>query len=529
MYRLVFLTGARKGRRLAVQQGTLLIGRDHDVQLDLREDEEVSRHHATIEQRADGYYLTDLGGTNPVEVNGQKVRGVIKLQPDDQIEIGRTLMQFQVVETAVASTRRTAGLLQVATFSLMGLLLLAQVAYWFLFPRLQQAPLLPEPPPAPVDPLVQDLERALAAATADEPAPRLPLPKDPIRPPAAATGEVQDLRIAVAEMRRQVENLAAAATNLPPAQPDSNTLAAAAAAQAAASNAAAQAATQLTQAKTRLAEALALEQRGDLAAADQALERLQAQVPDFVPAYVERARIFEKRGLLTQAGEQWTQVLNRSTGTPLYDQAATQRQRLARAEIIQALERPTPAPAATTGSVPAVVAATPAPQLPGLIHIATLNRDKFEASRDYDEMRVVHAELRPHPGLGLVEVDEVAVQVTFYDRDTRTGQVHPTRAVAPREPFRIEGVWRANETKTVTAADVVARDFRRDEAAREGGPSEYAGVRVSVFYKGRLQDEDAVPKDLLKQPAPAAPVRPARVPARATPQAEEDPNAPVAI
>ena len=54
-------------------------------------------------------------------------------------------------------------------------------------------------------------------------------------------------------------------------------------------------------------------------------------------------------------------------------------------------------------------------------------------------------------------------------------------------------------------------------------------MRVSVFYKGRLQDEDAVPKDLLKQPAPAAPVRPARVPARATPQAEEDPNAPVAI
>lgn len=528
MYRLVFLTGARKGRRLAVQQGTLLIGRDHDVQLDLREDDEVSRHHATIEQRADGYYLTDLGGTNPAEVNGQKVRGVIKLQPDDQIEIGRTLMQFQVVETAVATMRRTAGPLQVATFSLMGLLLLAQVAYWVLFPRLQQAPLLPEPPPAAADPLVEDLERALAAATAEEPAPRLPLPKDPARPPGA-TGEVQDLRIAVAEMRRQVENLAAAASNLPPAQPDSNTLAAAAAAQAAASNEAAQAAALLAQAKTQLAAALALEQRGDVAAADQALEHLQALAPDFVPAYVERARLFEKRGQLTQAGEQWTQVLKRSTGTPLYDQAATQRQRLARAEIIQALERPTPAPTPAPGGGPVVVPVTPTPQLPGLIHIAALNREKFEASRDYDEMRVVHAELRPHPGLGLVEVDEVAVQVTFYDRNTRTGQVQPTRAVAPREPFRIEGVWRAHETKTVTAAYVVARDFRRDEAAREGGPSEYAGVRVSVFYKGRLQDDDAVPKDLLKQPAPAAPTKAPRTPARSTPRADEDPNAPVAI
>jgi predicted component of type VI protein secretion system len=99
MYRLVILTGARKGHRLVVQKGNLLIGRAPDVQLDLRDDDTVSHHHAVIEDGADGYYLREMGGLNPPEVNGQPVRGVLKLKADDQIEIGRTLMQFQVPTT----------------------------------------------------------------------------------------------------------------------------------------------------------------------------------------------------------------------------------------------------------------------------------------------------------------------------------------------------------------------------------------------------------------------------------------------
>lgn len=523
MYRLVFLTGARKGRRVAVQQGNLLIGRDHDVQLDLREDDEVSRHHAVIEEQADGYVLRDLGGMNPAQVNGQPVRGAIKLKQDDQIEIGRTIMQFQLVQAAVSSARRSAGPLQVLTFSLMALLMLGQAAYWLIFPRLHQAPIADLPPrtqPAAVvnagtdsvDPLQAELEKAVAQATAEEQTPVLPPPATPTPAPAAVTGEVQDLRSAVANLRKEVESLAAAATDLPPAAVTSE----------AGADASPPVATNLpTRAKTLLAEALALEQHADLEEADALLERIQVETPSFVPAYVERARLYEKRGMLKKAGEQWTQVLNLSTGTPLYDQAAAERQRLARAEIMLTVAKPASTPDSSGGV-----------QLPRILRIVSIEREKFEATQDYDEMRQVRVALRPRPSEGAIDVDDVAVTVTFYDRDAVAALVHPTRALADKNPLTLEGLWRPGEQRMITAAYMVPRDFRRQEAAAHGGSSQYEGVRVRVFYKGKLQDEASVPKDLLKLPAPPSPALPTRVPPpapRPVAPPADDPSAPVSL
>ena len=528
MYRLVFLTGTRKGRRLAVSQGTLLIGRDHDVHLDLREDDEVSRHHAHIEERADGCFLTDLGGRNPTEVNGQVVRGSIKLKAGDQIQLGRTLMEFQAIEAARGDTRRAVSMLQSATFGLVIALLVAQVAYWIFFPRLTRmdaAKAAPKPEQT-IDPIEAELARALAQAAADERAPDLPPPATPATPAGSVTGEVETLRAAVAELRKQVAGLATTPSNPPPAAAETNVAAASEAERLRAERAAAaaKAAEAEAHAKELLADAVALEQRGKPDEAVLALARAQQVAPDFVPAYVERARMLEKRGKLTEAADEWTQVLTRSNGTPLYDQAAAERRRLARAEIMQALDRPAPPGPAATPAVPGFDPA-PTPTLPRLLRIASIERERFEAGRDYDEMRVAHAALRAHPGLGDVEVNAVAVTVTFYDRDTKSGRVHPTRAVAPRTPFRVEGLWKPNEEKTVTAAYVVAKNFRRDEEQREGERSEYEGVRVRVFYRDRLQDEDAVPKDLLKQPAPPPPEK---WPAQRAPAAD-DPNAPVRV
>lgn len=532
MYRLVFLTGARKGRRVAVQQGSLLIGRDHDVQLDLREDDEVSRHHAIIEQQADGYFLRDLGGMNPAQVNGQPVRGVIKLKQDDQIELGRTIMQFQVVEDASASTRRSAGPLQILTFSLMALLLLGQAAYWVIFPRLHQAP-LPDrksrrpPAPAPAAPgadtLQADLERAIAQAQAEEHAPALPPPPIPMEVASVPTGDVQNLRNTVADLRKQVETLASSVTNLsavaPPTTPDNADAIPRPDAGAA------------DQAKAMLAEALALEQHAKLVEADALLERIQATAPSFVPAYVERARLYEKRGMLTKAGEQWTQVLNLSTGTPLYDQAANERQRLARAEIMLTVTKSGPAASPQAG-------AADENQLPRALRIASIEREKFEANLDYDEMRQVRVALRPRASEGDIDVDDVAVTVTFYDRDDLADRVQPTRAMAPQEPLTLEGLWRAGEQRTITAAYIVPRNFRREESTTHSVRCRYEGVRVRVFYKGRLQDEESVPKDLVKLPPPPAPKERARTPAAAAaPVAKprpaappiDDPSAPVSL
>ena len=90
MYRLIFLNGALKGRRVAVQQGSLLIGRDPSCQLDLQDDEKVSHQHAVLEQRGDEVWIKDLESLNKTEVNGQVIQEVC-LKPGDRIEIGRTL------------------------------------------------------------------------------------------------------------------------------------------------------------------------------------------------------------------------------------------------------------------------------------------------------------------------------------------------------------------------------------------------------------------------------------------------------
>lgn len=539
MYRLVFMTGPHKGRRVAVRQGPLLIGRDHDVQLDLRDDDEVSRHHALIEPQPDGYLLKDLGARNPVLVNGQAVRGAIKLRHNDQIEIGRTLMQFHLLEPQTAAgSRRTSGPLQAVTFTLMALFLTAQVAYWIIFPlfhrqplaepapRTKQAPATPqksaaepaaaapaaEPSPKR-DRLLEELARADRKAKADERAPDLPPPPLDIasqlvaqvrgvvtdRPPA----EVAVLQEAVADLRQQVKNLADAATNgleavSPPAPPSAAEVV-------------------LARAKDMIAAALVQEQRGNLSEADAQLERVQAMLPAFVPAYVERARLYEKRGMLKKAGEQWTQVLNRSEGTALYDQAAAERQRLARAEVTITVARPDPRSAAPEQA-----------SLPRTIRVAAIEREKFEAGPDFEEMRVVRVQLRPRPSEGDLDVDDVRVVVSFYDRDEKTGRLHLTRCVAPKEPLVVDGLWRAGEQKSVTAAYMVAPTFRAEEQRKHGARSRYEGVRVRVYYKGQLQDEEAVPRELIRQPAPPGPAAPP-APAPARPAAADDPNAPMTL
>mgnify|MGYP001767828068 CR=1 FL=1 len=66
-YRLVFISGPQKGKRLTVQQGAVVIGRDPDCAIAIADDE-VSRRHAVIEERPQGVYVRDLGSMNGVVV-----------------------------------------------------------------------------------------------------------------------------------------------------------------------------------------------------------------------------------------------------------------------------------------------------------------------------------------------------------------------------------------------------------------------------------------------------------------------------
>lgn len=96
---LVVVSGGEKdvGQRVLVDR-TLLIGRDPEAALSLS-DLLVSWHHASIEDRGDDWALVDLGSTNGVALNGEKVKDA-PLAPNDTLVIGDTVLRFELQDGA---------------------------------------------------------------------------------------------------------------------------------------------------------------------------------------------------------------------------------------------------------------------------------------------------------------------------------------------------------------------------------------------------------------------------------------------
>lgn len=537
MYRLIFLNGRLKGRRVAVQQGTLLIGRDSSCQIDLADDERVSREHARIEQRGGAIWIKDLGALNKTVVNDKPVDEA-RLNHGDRIEIGGTMLEFQVIDASPVGARRRMGKVQAITYVAIGLVLLMEAVFVFLFPLWQSQNIPPAEKSVKVaavtgTPLTvaQELEQArarLAAATQEVAA-------TTSASPAAVAAEVEELRAAVAGLREQLQGMVAGpvtgggdvatavATSSAPVAVTSTPSDVAATVAPTSAPVVAEAASvadavpsplidearpedepllveerpeedPLTErAKELLALALEEVARANYIAADQLLERLQVMAPDFVPGYVERARLSEKRGQLAKAGEQWQQVMKRTAGTPLYNEAAAERQRLARTEAMAAVARQA-APERTTAN-----------RLPRRVRIVSIDRERFQGNKEFDEMRLVRVNLKPRLSEGALDEGDLAVWVTFYDRVAGKNEVVPTGATVPLEPLRVEGPWAAGEAKSVTATYIVSKGFRQDEADTTGARRTYEGYRVQVFYKDELQDEDAQPRALLDLTPPALP------------------------
>ena len=69
------------------------LGRDEDVAI--RVDEPlVSRRHARILRRGEGWVVVDLGSTTFTRVNGQRVRREQELEHGDEIRLGRSKLTF---------------------------------------------------------------------------------------------------------------------------------------------------------------------------------------------------------------------------------------------------------------------------------------------------------------------------------------------------------------------------------------------------------------------------------------------------
>ncbi|GEM_PF-6598469 len=90
---LQIIEGEGEGTVFSLDQKTTVIGRGEDCDIVINHPM-VSRHHAKIVRVGPSFYIHDLQSTNGTMVNGENIDQHV-LQPEDEIQIGVTLLLFQ--------------------------------------------------------------------------------------------------------------------------------------------------------------------------------------------------------------------------------------------------------------------------------------------------------------------------------------------------------------------------------------------------------------------------------------------------
>lgn len=105
--RVVLSIGAgAASRRLELEQDRIRIGRGPENDVVLR-DTGVSRMHATIERRGDGFVLLDEGSANGTDLNGAAVSAAVPLRSGDRVSLGGVVIRFSTADRPAGTTDRT--------------------------------------------------------------------------------------------------------------------------------------------------------------------------------------------------------------------------------------------------------------------------------------------------------------------------------------------------------------------------------------------------------------------------------------
>src|SRR5205809_1056865 len=84
--------GGRAGESFTVDEERMSIGRTPDAAVFL-DDVTVSRNHALLVRRDDGYYIDDLGSLNGTYVNRRRIESH-RLEDADEIQIGKSKLSY---------------------------------------------------------------------------------------------------------------------------------------------------------------------------------------------------------------------------------------------------------------------------------------------------------------------------------------------------------------------------------------------------------------------------------------------------
>jgi len=83
------------GRRLVVGPAGVTLGRSRQCDIVLS-DPNISRQHAEVRPRGGSWVLSDLGSTNGSRLNGRTITGPEVIRPGDEIELGATVLGFEL-------------------------------------------------------------------------------------------------------------------------------------------------------------------------------------------------------------------------------------------------------------------------------------------------------------------------------------------------------------------------------------------------------------------------------------------------
>ncbi|MEI7879827.1 MAG: FHA domain-containing protein, partial [bacterium] len=93
IYRLIILSGDRRGEQITLSQDPMTIGRDKSCDICLN-DPEIALSHAEITHTTEGLFIRDLGSMNRLIINHREVHEAHP-KHGDVVEVGNTRLLIQ--------------------------------------------------------------------------------------------------------------------------------------------------------------------------------------------------------------------------------------------------------------------------------------------------------------------------------------------------------------------------------------------------------------------------------------------------
>ncbi len=450
IYRLIILSGNRRGEHITLAKDPMTIGRAETCGIQLN-DPEIALTHAEVSHTDEGLFIRDLGSMNRLLINHREVREAHP-KHGDVIEVGHTRFlvqayvqaEIQGEEDDEKSQRRKPWIIG----SLLLLLLLGMIV---LIPRCERmiigprhSPVKPTlskftPPPARVE-----IKRTLPSSSS------MP-PPQPATNPVVMAAELAPQKNEVPTLPPKSEPVISAPKPEPAPSPPPHQIEA----------------TPVVITKPELPET----------------DVLPPAPPKPKPNFTsELIAASEKELIAAELILRGTKVTNNTvviapdlpTNIPPPVVEA-----LVEAKDITPSPKPLP---------------TPAPLTTGLLKITSTEINKFPETDEFREMRLLTIRLTASELQKELDPANVRVEVTFLDKDKKTGRIIPATPDGLPTTLSVQGKWLAREQKTVAASYVVPV-----APTANGRTARYYGFLLRVYYSGVLQDELSQPKDAAKE------------------------------